>query len=255
MKNGAELASQKSLGSHSDATLLARTSDRRTGTNYLKINALEEPGEACSDLSSDKHGIATMQYSGSSDDELALIRRVAARDREAFEILYKRHAPGVSRYLSSQLRRPDIIEEALDDVMMVVWERASSFNGTSRLSTWILGIAHNKVLKARARAGIREEIQESKDDQVETRGPEQYLEDDELRKVMVRALDRLSAEQRAVIELTFYHDRSQAEIAEDFGLSGQYRQDSACSMLGNAFLLMNPSRNGGINDVKRLQAV
>lgn len=217
MKNGAEPFSQNLSGSHSDATLLARTSDYRTGANRLEINALEARGEACSQLSSVKHGKATMQHPGSPDDELALIRRVAARDREAFEILYKRHAPAVYRYLSSQLRQREILGEVLDDVMMVVWEKASSFNGTSRLSTWILGIAHNKVLKARARAGIREEVQESKDDQVETRGPEQYVEDDELRKVMVRALDRLSAEQRAVIELTFYHDRSQAEIAEILG--------------------------------------
>ena len=217
MKDGAEPDSQKLLKPHGDATLLERTI-YRTGTNHLQINALEAPREACSQLSSVKHGKAAMQYSGSSDDELALIRRVAERDREAFATLYKRHAPGVCRYLSSQLRQRETIEEALDDVMMVVWERASSFNGTSRLSTWILGIAHNKVLKARERAGVgAEEYCESKHGQVEPRGPELYVEDDELKTVMVRALDRLSLEQRAVIELTFYHDRSQAEIAEILG--------------------------------------
>lgn len=215
MKNGAEPASQKPLGPHSDATLLERTSE--TGTNHLKINALEARGEACSELSSVKDREATMQ-SDPSDDELALIRRVAARDREAFETLYGLHARGVCRYLSSQLRRPDIIEEALNDVMMVVWQRASSFNGTSRLSTWILGIAHNKVLKARARAGFsNEKPPESEHGQVEGKGPEQYVAEDELKKVIMRALDGLSSEQRAVIELTFYHDRSQAEIAEILG--------------------------------------
>src|SRR5918999_4177921 len=96
-----------------------------------------------------------MGHSNARKDQVTdseLIGRVAARDREAFASLYKRYAPCVYRYLSSQIRQREIIEEALDDVMVVVWETASRFNGTSQLSTWILGIAHYKGLKARARA-------------------------------------------------------------------------------------------------------
>jgi hypothetical protein len=65
-----------------------------------------------------------------------LIGRVAARDRQAFETLYLRYAPRVFRYLWSQIRQREVVEEALDDVMMVVWETAARFNGTSQLSTW-----------------------------------------------------------------------------------------------------------------------
>ena len=97
------------------------------------------------------HRKAPMQPSA-LDDDLELIRRVVARDRQAFETLYHRYSPVVYRYLWKLIRQREIVEEALNDVMMVVWETASRFNGTSRLSTWILGIAHNKALKARARS-------------------------------------------------------------------------------------------------------
>ena len=51
-----------------------------------------------------------------------LVERVATRDREAFEILYKRYAPRVYAYLSSQIRQRELVEETVNDVMMVVWD-------------------------------------------------------------------------------------------------------------------------------------
>jgi RNA polymerase sigma factor (sigma-70 family) len=147
--------------------------------------------------------------------ERDLIHRVAARDREAFETLYRRYAPRVLRYLSSQIRQREIVEEALDDVMMVVWETAGRYNGSSQLSTWILGIAHYKALKARARVSISDaEFQESDHGGIETHSPEAIIAERELTDTIRQAMDALSAEQRAVVALTFYHGRSYAEIAE-----------------------------------------
>jgi RNA polymerase sigma-70 factor (ECF subfamily) len=160
----------------------------------------------------------SMGNSNFAEDPLAdreLIRRVAGRDREAFETLYVRYAPRVFRYLSSQIQQREIVEETLDDVMMVVWETAARYNGTSQLSTWILGIAHFKALKARTRAAkVNDEFKESEHGGVESRGPEEVIAGQELMDKILQALENFSAEQRAVIELAFYHDRSYAEIAE-----------------------------------------
>jgi RNA polymerase sigma-70 factor (ECF subfamily) len=150
---------------------------------------------------------------------LTLIGRVARRDRQAFETLYHRYSPVVYRYLWKLIRQREIVEETLNDVMMVVWETASRFNGTSRLSTWILGIAHNKALKARARSAKfdTELLKEAVPEGIEPNGPEDVVSQQELAGSMARALDNLPPEQRAVVELTFYHDLSYAEIAEIVG--------------------------------------
>jgi RNA polymerase sigma factor (sigma-70 family) len=152
-------------------------------------------------------------------DDLELIRRVAVQDRQAFGTLYNRYAPLVSRYLSFQIRRRELVEETLNDVMMVVWETASRFNGTSKLSTWILGIAHNKALKAWTRVARADpaELPEDNPGGVETNSPEKLVREKELAHVMRRALASLPAEQRAVMVLTFYNDLPQAEIAEILG--------------------------------------
>ena len=163
------------------------------------------------------HGKAPMQPSALEDD-LNLIRRVVGRDRQAFETLYHRYSPVVYRYLWKLIRQREIAEEALNDVMMVVWETASRFNGTSRLSTWILGIAHNKALKARARsAKFDTELRQAEPDGVESTGPEDAWAHRELASGVARAIDSLPAEQGVVVELTFYHDLSYAEIAKIVG--------------------------------------
>src|SRR5215471_11195101 len=74
------------------------------------------------------------------DDDPELLRRVAAKDRHAFETLYQRYASRVHRYLSKLIPSPELTAEVLDDVMLVVWQNAARYNGTSRVSTWILGI-------------------------------------------------------------------------------------------------------------------
>jgi RNA polymerase sigma-70 factor (ECF subfamily) len=152
------------------------------------------------------------------EDDLDLIRRVVGRDRQAFETLYHRYSPVVYRYLWKLIRQREIVEEALNDVMMVVWQTASRFNGTSRLSTWILGIAHYKALKARARsAKFDTEIRQAEPHGVESSGPEDAWAHRELAGAVARAIDSLPPEQGVVVELTFYHDLSYAEIAKIVG--------------------------------------
>src|SRR5689334_16236033 len=84
-------------------------------------------------------------------DETRLIARICERDLRAFEQLYRIYHPRLSRFLINILRRPQLVEEALNDTLMVVWKRPESFNGTSKVSTWIFAIAYRTALKARAR--------------------------------------------------------------------------------------------------------
>ena len=73
---------------------------------------------------------------------------VRARDVQAFEALYRIYQPRLVRFLTSFVHRPPMVEEVVNDTMMVVWNRPDSFNGASKLSTWIFGIAYRKGLKA-----------------------------------------------------------------------------------------------------------
>ena len=77
----------------------------------------------------------------SGPEETELIGRVAARDLDAFEQLYRVYQPRLARFLINLVRRQQLVEEVLNDTMMVVWQSADTFRGASRVSTWIFAIA------------------------------------------------------------------------------------------------------------------
>jgi len=155
------------------------------------------------------------------ESETVLLRRIAAKDRRAFEALYHAYYRRLFAYLFKTIRRPELAEEVLDDVMLAVWTGAAGFNGRSRPSTWIFGIAYHKALKALARQGRHHaEIEESDVEEPmtdESPGPEGLLARREMADLLERALRALPLEQRTVVELTYYHGFAYQEIAEVMG--------------------------------------
>lgn len=154
-----------------------------------------------------------------SASELDLIRRIARQDRHALRELYERYYRRLFAYVFKTTRQPELVEEVLNDVMLAVWRQAGEFAGRSRPSTWIFGIAYHlslKALRKQRRHPAAEEDGPEPDD-LETRdqpGPESLMAQRELASLLGRALATLPPEQRAVVELTFYHGFSYREIAE-----------------------------------------
>lgn len=146
-------------------------------------------------------------------EELDLFARLRDGDRGAFETLYRHYRPRLSRFLLSLTQRRQIVEEVLDDTLMVVWSRPETFNGASRLSTWIFAIAYRKMLKA---LRIDEPIEDtdamgraSPDP-----GPDQRLNEQRVHELLLRAMGELSPNHRAVVDLTYFHEMSYRDIAE-----------------------------------------
>jgi RNA polymerase sigma factor (sigma-70 family) len=160
----------------------------------------------------------------SRTDELSLLHRIAQKERGAFEELYAIYYRRLFSYLFKLTRRAELVEEVLNDVMLVIWMKAASFDGRSRPSTWIFGIAYHKAMKALAQRRPAEQPPSTGDDrerepreQVDRDEPESLLARRELATTLGRALLGISAEQRAVVELTYYYGLSYQEIADVVG--------------------------------------
>lgn len=149
--------------------------------------------------------------------EVALVEQVALGDARAFETLYRLYHPRLCRFLGLMSSRRPLLEEALNDTMMVVWRRAGTFNGHSKVSTWIFAIAYRTALKAlRRHDPLADEPagDEAAEEAASTEAsPEQQRSDGETREALARALDRLSTGQRSALVLAFFHDLPYAEIA------------------------------------------
>ena len=150
-----------------------------------------------------------------SDDasDVALVERVAAGDLRAFEMLYRSYHPRLDRFLGLMTARRNVVEEALNDTMFVVWKSASAYNRTSKVSTWIFAIAYRTTLKALRQQD--EPVDASAIDELSSDepGPEQQLSTGQTRAALLRALEGLSTEQRSVLVLAYFNDLPYAEIA------------------------------------------
>jgi len=153
------------------------------------------------------------KWSG-APDERGLLERIKAHDMDAFERLYRVYQPRLTRFLTNLLKRPQLVEEVLDDTMMVVWQTAGSFRGTSKLSTWIFAIAYRKALKARMRWPDPIEDQQQDNRVSNDPAPDAELQRGRVHEALVTAMETLSTEQRAVVDLTYFHELGYREIAE-----------------------------------------
>src|SRR5689334_16824773 len=132
--------------------------------------------------------------SDGDDDDRRLIVLICGRELPAFETLYRRYHPRISRFLHRMLRPAHLVDEVLDDTLMVVWNHAERYNGQSKVSTWIFAIAYRKALKALA--SHDEPIEPSADEDPtpadENTGPEARVSRAQLRLALDTALRTLS---------------------------------------------------------------
>lgn len=145
------------------------------------------------------------------DTERSLLRRMAGGDRAALADLYRPYHRRLARFLSRLTRRPDVIDEVINDCFWIVWQKAGSFRGDSRVSTWIFGIAYRCALKALRQHGDDDAgdtaIQDLPDPSADPQA------EHELRDWLGKAMARLPNDQRVVLELAYGGGHSLEDIA------------------------------------------
>ena len=169
-----------------------------------------------------RHPAPCAPRQGDGEDR-QLIRRIAAKDRQAFEQLYHRYAGRLGAYLQRFLCQPEQVEETLNDVLLAVWQSAGRFDHSVRLSTWLYAITHKKALVALRSARRHSEVRsfdgpdgDGADGAVaapQADNPEHHTLCRETLGVLAEGLATLSSEHREVVELTVFAGCSYAEIA------------------------------------------
>jgi RNA polymerase sigma-70 factor (ECF subfamily) len=155
----------------------------------------------------------THRHDGSESDLLAA---VAAGKQSAFDQLYALYEQRVFQYVCTLVFNPTLAEEIVGDTMMAIWQGAGTFAHTSRVSTWIFGIARHKALDAMRRTG-RQQREVDLDGIAELPHTEESPVDGIQRKQVAsltqRALAGLSREHQEILRLVFYEELPYEEIA------------------------------------------
>jgi RNA polymerase sigma-70 factor (ECF subfamily) len=85
--------------------------------------------------------------SGETDAEADLIRHAQAGDRNAFDVLYERHANRIYALCLRMARDGVAAERFTQDAFVRAWQRLRTFRGDSAFTSWLHRLAVNVVLE------------------------------------------------------------------------------------------------------------
>jgi RNA polymerase sigma factor (sigma-70 family) len=151
------------------------------------------------------------------DSDWALIRRIGDGDLKAFERLYKRYYHYLFQFVYRITHRLELVEDIVNDVMFVIWQKAGSLDPKSRASTWILNVAYRKSLKSLYSSQRTSNDVPLEEIEHNLSGDETMIKQLELEDVLSVALGSLPPEQRSIMELVYFHEMHYNDIAEVIG--------------------------------------
>jgi len=158
----------------------------------------------------------------SESRQAELIRGVAEGDGQALASLYDATSRAVYGLLLRILADPSSAEEVLLDVYAQVWRQAATYSPErGRPLAWLTTIARSRAID-RVRRGRQEQQHTAPLDEAVSAASGESVDEvvraGEVRAVVRAALERLTPEQRDVIELAYYGGMSHSEIAAARGL-------------------------------------
>jgi RNA polymerase sigma-70 factor, ECF subfamily len=153
---------------------------------------------------------ALEQARGASDGDL--IRRVARRDANAFEALYRRYARPVFGLALRRLGDRMRAEDAVQETFAAVWRSARTYKpDRGPGAPWLYAVARNAIVdRSRSRTDLPSEIPDAATGEL---GPDERAEASFTAWRVHRALEELPTSERDVIELAYYSGLSQSEVA------------------------------------------
>jgi RNA polymerase sigma-70 factor (ECF subfamily) len=149
-----------------------------------------------------------------------LIKRIAAGDRLAMQVLYTRHYGQTLRYVRGIVRDSTAAEDIVSDVFLDVWRKADSYEGRCPVSTWLCAIARHKSVDSLRRRSCDPWDDESMTlIEDETDGPEASVQKQDTASIVRQCLGQLSPAHRAIIELVYFHEKTVDEAAKIIGVA------------------------------------
>ncbi len=138
------------------------------------------------------------------------------RDEIAFSKIFDFLAPKINSYYIQNGLSRDIAEELTQDVMSTIWLKSSLYSSSkSAPTTWVYTIARNKkvdFLRKNAKFDLNEEdvreylYQSSNSDQIA---------ENEIREQVSKISDKLGKDQKKIIKMNFFENKSHKKIAEE----------------------------------------
>src|ERR1700736_274904 len=152
-------------------------------------------------------------------DEPELVRRLKSREPQAMADLYDRYGRMIYALIYRMVRNEGAAEDLVQETFLRIWNRVQAFDqDKGSLGPWVLTVARNRAIDYIRSVDGRMaqsafEIEELDHPTLFRNLENEMLSLDRV-KLLRNAFDKLTPNQRVVIELAYYEGLSQTEMAE-----------------------------------------
>ena len=148
-----------------------------------------------------------------------LMTAIAACDASAGNIFISRHLSYVMSICRHYLKNEAEAEEAAQDVFAAVWRKADQFaRRDAKVTTWLYSVTRNRCIDILRRQKPTQDIDglEFADN---SDNAEVLQQKSEQARLLRAAMESLSDDQRAAIDLVYYREISQKAAADELGMT------------------------------------
>jgi RNA polymerase sigma-70 factor (ECF subfamily) len=185
----------------------------------VKTSPIVQDGMATK--STDSNVVRLHVGSLSSEQSVHLISAVASeQNRQAFARLFEHYAPRLKAMSLKQGLPPSKAEELVQETMLMVWRKAESFDQRrGSPSAWIFTILRNKRIDMyRKQRHPEYELNEALDVADPQAGADEIVDETQRARMIRSAIELLPGNQRQIIDMAFFEDKSHGEIADELSL-------------------------------------
>ena len=154
-------------------------------------------------------------------NEQEIICLISERDEQGMTELLKHYGPLMKYVIAPILSNPQDREDCLQEIVMRIWEKIAQFDpARGSWNAWVTSIARNAALNRvrQQKAALREEdALEGVASEEPT--PEEHVLIRERQEAILKALQQLSAKERAMFYRKYYYLQPTAQIASEMGMS------------------------------------
>jgi RNA polymerase sigma-70 factor, ECF subfamily len=162
-------------------------------------------------------GVNTSSTGGA--DDRALLRAVAAGDKEALRQLYTRHSAVLFALALKVLTDRAEAEDVLQEAFVQVWKTAGSFDdGRGKPLGWLIMLTRSRAIdrlrSRKTRTRVADSLAKDASQAGESTTPADEAQASEAQRTVRQALKSLPSDQRIPIELAYFGGLTQFEIAQ-----------------------------------------
>ena len=148
-----------------------------------------------------------------------VVAAIVAGDPGGIAAAYDRYAVALYAYCRSLLREPEDAADVVQDTFLIATSKLGALRDPGKLRPWLYAVARNECLRRLRSGEATAPLDEAADTPTGAPGVGDAAEQEELRQLIMAAIDGLNPGERDVIELSLLHELDGDDLAHALGVT------------------------------------